>query len=115
MLGAEVNVRHEDGAEEIVTVRQIPLRDYQRALIKSDDEMEFTGLCCDKSVDWVRTLTPPSYEALQAKARELNADFFAFLQRRREDRRRMMGPEFWRMVADSMPQSPASSPSPAGQ
>lgn len=84
-----------DGHTEDVRVRQLPLADYERAFACREDEIALTALCCESASPgdpastgaharaWALTLTPASYEALYAAAREVNAHgFFAYAARR---------------------------------
>jgi hypothetical protein len=70
---------------EEIKVRQLPLLEYERALPLLDDEFALTALFCSRDKAWIGTLAPESYEALLAKAREVNElGFFAYSRRRLE-------------------------------
>ena len=89
--GKKCSVQFADGRTEEITVRQLPLGEYERAFQFLDDELAITALICGKDKNWL-TGTPPDasdsilpehYEMLQADAREVNAKgFFAWSARR---------------------------------
>lgn len=92
MGGRDLTVAHADGSTETVHVRQLPLRDYERAWALLEDEIAWTAYCVagpdgpagpPRTRAWAESLTPASYEALYAAAREVNAQgFFAWSGRR---------------------------------
>lgn len=68
-----------------VTVRQIPIRDYDAGFKSFTDEIELVALMVGKPREFVMTLTPESYEEILAAGREVNErGFFAFCRRRIE-------------------------------
>lgn len=70
--------------KDAVRVRQLSLRDYERAFALIDDEIALAAFICGKDKKWADELLPESYEALYAAAREVNAaGFFAWSLRRR--------------------------------
>jgi hypothetical protein len=82
-----------DGRTDEITVRQLPLRDYEKAFNILDDELALTALICGMDKAWLTGtkedgsdgLQPESYEALRAAAQEVNGKgFFAWSQRRAE-------------------------------
>lgn len=86
-----------DGNTVDLRVRQLPLRDYERAFALLDDEISLTAFCCDTGQPkaWAETLAPESYEDLRAVVEEVNAKgFFAWSARRltklAEQQQRMM-------------------------
>lgn len=87
--GRSVSVIKADGTTETLTVRQLPLRDYEAAFKLSDDEQCLVALICGKDKSWLygatpeAAITPESYEELLAAAQEVNAKgFFAYAERR---------------------------------
>lgn len=81
--GRTVPVLQLDGAAAEVTVRQLPLGDYERAFALADDEIALTAFLCGQPKEWAYALAPESYERLQAAAQEVNAKgFFAWVGRR---------------------------------
>jgi len=124
-----------DGRTEEITVRQLPLRDYERAFNILDDELALTALICGKDKAWLTGskedgsdgLQPESYEALRAAAQEVNGNgFFAWSQRRAERLHAQLlqnagllaalPPEAMRLAVEasnpSRPSSPGSAPRP---
>ncbi len=89
--GKEVTVNLDDGSEVKVLVRQLPLRDYQAAYLKSEDEMALTALICGKSKDWLvgtkntPGVSPASYEELRVLSKEINTNFFAYATRQHKE------------------------------
>src|SRR5689334_18664496 len=84
--GQSVEVMYEDDSSSEVFVRQLPLRDYESAFLKIDDEMEITALICGKDKAWVMTIQPESYEQLRKVALEVNEKgFFVYADRRKEE------------------------------
>lgn len=91
--GKLVAVVFEDGTTNNISVRQLKLADYESAFAIADDEIAITAFCCrlpDPAAKpftrpWALTLTPESYELLQATAQEVNAKgFFAYAERRKQ-------------------------------
>ncbi len=98
--------------DEVVQVRQLPLRDYERAFKLFDDEVGLTALVCGKDKAWGMSLDPKSYEDLHAAAQEVNAGgFFAYAARRQDAlvrRINQVSPEMLRAVMEKV--STASPP-----
>ncbi len=96
--GRSQSVCLEDGTILQVKVRQLRLDEYERAYPLLTDEFAFTAFCCSPGSvgpapsialvpytrDWIMTLDPESYEALQLAAREVNAKGFFFYAQRRQ-------------------------------
>lgn len=110
--GRVVKVVFEDNNTEEVKVRQLPLRDYDRAFAVIDDEIALTAHICGKSKDWALSLQPESYEALQEKAREVNGrGFFGWSERKSRELTKFvagMGPEIAQAAMASTSQNGSS-------
>lgn len=66
-----------------VSVRQIPIRDYEAGLKHFGDEIALVAFMLGKPREFALTLTPGSYEAVLTAGKELNErGFFAFCLRR---------------------------------
>ena len=79
--GIDITVGHLDGTTETVKVRQLPVKDYKRALKSLADETTWLALVVDRNPVWVEGLHPASYRALAEAAEAQNADFFAWSAR----------------------------------
>lgn len=86
-----IQVQFGDGRSEEITIRQLALRDYERAYKLIEDEMAITALICGKDMPWLLGskedgtdgVTPESYEQLREAARETNAaGFFVWAHRK---------------------------------
>jgi len=83
MAGKEVEVKLTDGTSISVTVRQIPVSEYEKAFSHHEDEIEMVALACGKVRNWVLTLQPESYEQLVEAVGSVNQNgFFAYARRR---------------------------------
>lgn len=83
--GVEVTVSKNDGSQEVVTVRQFKVKEYDSAFSKIDDEIGLVALAIDKPLDFVGEVSPESYEELQSKVREINEKgFFVYSSRKQE-------------------------------
>lgn len=94
--GVEMPVVHHDGKHETVKVRQLPVEFYpkfQQALV-TNNELMLTVLYCDRSVEWVRSLTSQSYSQVADKGEELNLPFFGAWVRRGRARNEATNPGF---------------------
>lgn len=111
--GRTITVNKEDSSTEEVKVRQLPLREYEKAFLVYDDEFAFAALVCERSKEWAQTLSPESYEELASACQEVNAKgFFSYAQRQQKklmDRLNSVKPEVLRMAVEK-----ASNASPPG-
>lgn len=89
--GRRVKVHFADGREEEILVRQLPVREYDRAFGLVEDEIALTALICARDITWIvgklpegeDGMLPESYELLQQTAQEVNAKgFFGYATRR---------------------------------
>jgi hypothetical protein len=88
--GRKVPVVYADGSSEEITVRQLPLAEYDRAFFLLEDEMSVVAYICGKAKQWLtghapqydKAVRPESYQLLQAAAWEVNAGgFFSYADR----------------------------------
>lgn len=83
--GRLVKVTLLDGSEAEFKIRQILIGEYDKAFTMLEDEIALTAFICGHPRAWANNLSPESYEALQAAAREVNAGgFFAWSTRRQQ-------------------------------
>lgn len=81
--GQDITVKLRTGASEIVTVRQISVREFPSLLEAIDDEPKTIEILTGKQVDWVDLLTHESHAELLKLGEEVNGgDFFNWLRRR---------------------------------
>lgn len=111
--GRKITVTVDDtGASEEVVVRQLPVKDYQKAIAVADKEIELAAVVVAKPVAWVESLTPESYEELVVAMNEVNAKgFFTFAAREHDKLMRKLSgasPELLKMAAEKA--STASAP-----
>jgi len=101
--GREVIVTFTDGTTGGIFARQIPIREYDAAFKRSEDEIGLCALVVQKPVEWIYTLCPESYEALVQAVEEVNAKgFFVWSQRqgaRLIDKMNKVNPEVLRLAA----------------
>jgi hypothetical protein len=84
MKGRSVSVVLSDGATESVNVRQLPLGEYRKAMLVSDDEFKLVTFICGKHDSWIDKVNPESYETLRAVVQEVNEKGF-FVYKARQD------------------------------
>lgn len=63
-------------------IRQLPIACYQKAFAIHENEEEMVALYVDKPIEWVKDLSPRSYNRIAEEGRRLNADFFVYCDRR---------------------------------
>lgn len=80
-----VTVR-DDAAREVrrqeVFLKQLPVRDYPAAFAAYGDEFKLADLYCGQAAGWSATLAPDSFSAVVTEGERVNADFFAYCERR---------------------------------
>jgi hypothetical protein len=75
---------------QTMTVRQIPVRDYDVGLKYFTDEIALVAFLVGRPREFAFTLSPQSYEEILSVGKEVNArGFFAFCQRRIEAKEQM--------------------------
>ena len=80
-----ITVVLEDGKTMEVKVRQIRLREYQKAFRLMDNEPALVALVTQQTQQQVETWSPESFEAVYTKLQEVNAaGFFTFAARQFE-------------------------------
>ena len=81
--GVDVDVSFSNnGANETVKVRQIPISKLSEFLISIGDEARAIELYCDKPKGWADTLTLESANAVADKGQEINLPFLSAWWRR---------------------------------
>ena len=81
-IGKEITVRHADGKEEVVTLREIPISMLSKTALDLADEEALAARFARKERNWVRGLSIESYELLVTEGEKVNGHFFRFIQRR---------------------------------
>jgi len=81
MGGNQMRVQFEGGNFEIVTVRQVPLKQYRELMQAQDNEFHFIEIVCNKPEGWAENMKPADYNLLVDEANRINADFFAWCSR----------------------------------
>lgn len=79
-----------NGKEEVVIVRQIPIRlmpQYQSAL---NNEPRMVELLCDKPEGWSDTIAIRSFEQIVIEGERINADFFGRWRERQKARENLI-------------------------
>lgn len=74
--GSEIEVILNGGARETVNVRQLAVREYQQAIGIMDDPQALMALVCSRSIEWVNSLTPESYDHVDTEVEKVNELFF---------------------------------------
>lgn len=101
-----------NGTQEIVTVRLLAVREFDKWLQTVDDEPGRIELATGKEKGWADGLTPDSHRELLALAEKLNeSDFFAWLRRRAERQERLLPGSSGELGKALMSASPTGSPS----
>jgi hypothetical protein len=78
----QIDVESETPKTETVKVRQFKLLEYPALLPQMQDELQLCALAISKNRQFIESLKPESYEALQQAVRDINAKgFFAFAGR----------------------------------
>ena len=90
--GVEIPVQHLDGKEELIKVRQIPLRLMPRYGVSQGDEAALIELFTNKDASWVDGLTQESQERIVELGDRLNIDPFFRWSQRRLDNQKRLGP-----------------------
>lgn len=83
--GRAITLKLLDGSSVETRVRQLSLKEYERAFTLLDDEIALTAFMCGDghTKDFADNIAPESYEALYAVAQEVNAKgFFVWSERR---------------------------------
>jgi hypothetical protein len=126
--GRMAEVEFLDGRKEEIKVRQLVMREYERAYPLREDEIALVAFICGKPTIWIEGkredggdgMAPESYEDLRRLAEEVNErGFFSFATRRaaREEAVTLRQMEAMRITPDMVVaamQKTAQSPSPTG-
>lgn len=101
--------------EQEVWVRQLPVKDYPAAFAAYGDDFKLAALYCGQAPGWAETLAPSSFNAVIAEGERVNADFFAYCERRQSREialaRRMPAELIEAALRQMRSPSPISSPS----
>jgi len=82
LLGRTIKVKFEDGSEAEISVRQLRIGEYKKAFGSIGDEIAIVAIATDQPKSRIETLTPGSYEDIQAAVQEVNANgFFSYAGR----------------------------------
>lgn len=76
-------VKLKDGSESSITVYEIPVEDWPKAMLVATDELKLNALAC--RVPDLKNLSPASYNEVHRVVREVNKDgFFTYADRQAE-------------------------------
>jgi hypothetical protein len=92
MGGKQIVAYHLDGTQEIVTLRQLPVRALPQYLATIDDEAARLELLADKPAGWADKIKPDSHVELLEAGEGLNSDSFSAWLRRRVQRQEQLVP-----------------------
>ncbi len=92
MGGKHVVAYHLDGTQEIVNLRQLPVRLLPQYLATIDDEAARLELIADRPAGWADKLKPDSHVELLEVGEGLNSDSFSAWLRRRVQRQEQLVP-----------------------
>jgi hypothetical protein len=95
-----------DGTTETVSIRMLPVREYESFARVLENEPRMAEILCGRPEGWGDTLRPDSLGEIITQGERLNADFFVPWFRRRAERME-------RLVPGSVGQSGQGSPSPS--
>lgn len=80
-IGKEITLKYQDGKDEVVTLREIPIYLLNKAAMDLGDEEALAARYAGRERSWVRSLTIESYELLVTEGERVNAHFFRYLRR----------------------------------
>ena len=98
-----------DGSVESVTLRMLPVREYEAFARALENEPRMAEILCGKAEDWGDTLRPDSLGKVVSEGERINADFFVPWFQRRAARMERLVPGSVAKLAAGSP-SPTSSP-----
>jgi len=90
-----------DGTIEQVTIRELPIRDLQRALMSMGDDAKLVELYCDKPNGWSDQLTLQSALEILTAGHRINQPFFAEYIRVKNDLLQRVAPELAKKLQDT--------------
>lgn len=111
--GAEYIATLEDGTQEEVLIAQIKIGQWKKASSNWGDEMKLVALYCGKTVAWVESLSPESYEHIATEGARINFPFTNYCRRDETitfNRARIMAPDHINSVLNSVLPNPTNSP-----
>jgi hypothetical protein len=100
----------QDGTQETVAIRQLPMKLYRKLLAVVEDESAMVELFCDKPAGWSETLTRESFEHIVTEGERLNEDFFWRWAKRQLARQEKLMPGLTDKLASALLSSPNGSP-----
>jgi hypothetical protein len=92
MGGKQLVAYHLDGTQEIVDLKQLPVRLLPQYLATIDDEASRLEMILGKPAGWADTITSDSHVELLEAGEGLNSDSFSAWLRRRVQRQEQLVP-----------------------
>jgi hypothetical protein len=92
MGGKQLVAYHLDGTQEIVDLKQLPVRLLPQYLATIDDEASRLEMILGKPAGWADTIKPDSHIELLEAGEGLNSDSFSAWLRRRVQRQEQLVP-----------------------
>lgn len=92
MGGKQLVAYHLDGTQEIVDLKQLPVRLLPQYLATIDDEASRLEMILGKTAGWADTITSDSHVELLEAGEGLNSDSFSAWLRRRVQRQEQLVP-----------------------
>jgi len=92
MGGKQLVAYHLDGTQEIVDLKQLPVRLFPQYLATIDDEASRLEMILGKPAGWADTITSDSHVELLEAGEGLNSDSFSAWLRRRVQRQEQLVP-----------------------
>lgn len=78
-------VKRNDQSDVEITIHQILLKDYPKAIVLMEDEIGLNALACGLTRTAIEELSPVSYNAVHLAVQEVNRDgFFSYAARQAE-------------------------------
>lgn len=109
MGGAPCTANKQDGTQEAVAIRQLPIKLFPDLLAAVENESAMIELFCAKPAGWAETLTLESFEQIVNEGERLNSDFFSRWAQRRIARQEKLMPGLTDKLANALLSSPSGS------
>lgn len=109
--GAEYTATMEDGTREEILIAQIKIGQWKKASSNWGNEMKLVALYCGKTVPWVESLSPESYEHIATEGARINFPFTNYCRREEiitMNRARIVAPDHVNAVLNSILPAPTS-------
>lgn len=82
LWGNNVEVVYEKtGEKEAIKLREIPVEDWEKAVVAESNEFLLVELFAGKPPGWSKTIKPESFDQIITTGERLNARFFGFCER----------------------------------